>query len=392
MKWGALFLVMSSPLLALAAEDSAGVQPYLDRGDFRRGRQALEARLETSPDNDELRFGLGVVQIVASIERLAQTLHAYGVKQPDHLPLKLPLHENKAPNPIRVLDFFRMMDDFRRELLDADRTLTAIKNEQVHLQINWSTVHLDLDGDGQAGDSFDEVLTKIVRVRPAILKENPSLRVNFDRGDVAWLRAYCHLLAAIVDGSLSCLDADRFEIWADQVFAKPIPAFQGTFQERINRSLELTSKKAIPEPLRLGRMRRHLVRVCDLNQETWKYIRAETDDDQEWLPNPRQTGALRLPVRDQIITDWLAMISELRLLLEGERVLPNWFDADASKHPGKGINLKLLLDEPPEIIRIPDQFPEKYVTAGKEANIRVFFILLQMFADPSLAGYPVWFN
>ena len=30
-------------------------------------------------------------------------------------------------------------------------------------------------------------------------ESNPEMLINFDRGDVAWLRSYCHVLAGIVD-------------------------------------------------------------------------------------------------------------------------------------------------------------------------------------------------
>ena len=45
--------------------------------------------------------------------------------------------------------------------------------------------------------------------------------------------------------------------------------------------------------------------------------KAETDDDHEWLPNPKQKGALGLPVRDEMIDAWLAMMAELEVLLNG---------------------------------------------------------------------------
>ncbi|SRR5229473_179930 len=101
----------------------------------------------------------------------------------------------------------------------------------------------------------------------------------------------------------------------------------------------------VKEPARLGRFRKHLLRVAELNRETWKFIRAETDDDHEWLPNPKQKGVLGLPVRNEMIDSWLAMMGELEALLEGKRTfLKSW----GLHKNGKGLNLKTLFDDPPE--------------------------------------------
>jgi hypothetical protein len=69
------------------------------------------------------------------------------------------------------------------------------------------------------------------------------------------------------------------------------------FEERVKEifpKVETPAKKETPDWInglkvvdapRLRRMRLHLVAVCELNRETWQYIRKETDDDYEWLPN-----------------------------------------------------------------------------------------------------------
>jgi len=106
--------------------------------------------------------------------------------------------------------------------------------------------------------------------------------------------------------------------------------------------------------VRLSRFRKHLVQVAALNRETWEHIRAETDDDHDWLPNPKQTGVLGLPVRGRMIDAWLALMAQLEALLEGKRTIPRAFlDRD-----GKGLNLKALLDDPPEKLVLDKDFPK----------------------------------
>ncbi|TIS30595.1 MAG: hypothetical protein E5W95_35545, partial [Mesorhizobium sp.] len=44
----------------------------------------------------------------------------------------------------------------------------------------------------------------------------------------------------------------------------------------------------VVEPERRQAARRHLMEMIRLSREDWKAIRAETDNDREWLPGPQQ--------------------------------------------------------------------------------------------------------
>ncbi len=84
---------------------------------------------------------------------------------------------------------------------------------------------------------------------------------------------------------------------------------------------------------RLMAVRQHLLRVMQLNRNTWRLVRLETDDDREWLPSAAQTtpfGGRKLT--DQIIDSWLATTALAEQVLNGEKLLP---------HPRflKGINM-----------------------------------------------------
>ncbi len=48
----------------------------------------------------------------------------------------------------------------------------------------------------------------------------------------------------------------------------------------------------LAEPARIAAARERLLKVGELNRVTWKLARAETDDDREWLPNPRQKSGV----------------------------------------------------------------------------------------------------
>src|SRR5262249_10782718 len=139
--------------------------------------------------------------------------------------------------------------------------------------------------------------------------------------------------------------------------------------------------------------RKHLLKVVELNRETWKHIRAETDDDDEWLPNAHQHGVLGLPVRDDMIDAWLSMLTELEALLEGRGGLPRFF---FDNNTGTCLNLKTFLDDPPEKLVLdglfPRNLPEKYWFKAKEVDISFLFRVAELFGDPSTVAYADWFN
>ena len=146
-------------------------------------------------------------------------------------------------------------------------------------------------------------------------------------------------------------------------------------------------------PARLGRFRKHLIQVAALNGETWRHIRAETDDDHEWLPNPKQKGVLGLPVRDELIDAWLGMMAELEALLDGKRTfLKSLWNKD-----GKGLNLKALFDDPPEKFVLDLTFfqnlPDKYWSGGEDADTNALSRVIDLFLrDPTGVAFAVWFN
>ena len=56
---------------------------------------------------------------------------------------------------------------------------------------------------------------------------------------------------------------------------------------------------------------------------SWKLIDAETSDDREWIPNPRQKHAsLGQLVSPEQMTAWFAFLDESEAILEGRRLAP----------------------------------------------------------------------
>ena len=367
------------------------VEAYLLRGRLAEGEAALLARLKVSPQDDQARFGLGVLRLVRGVERLGQSLHKYGCRSENtNIPiLRLPVPMNPNPAPIRYTDLRRVLDDFRRDLSAAEATLASVTDDKVKLPLHIAAIRLDLVGDGKSTNEFSAILKKIMHRQQFDFQEsNPDLLVCFDRGDVAWLRAYSHLLMAMLDFYLAFDTEQLFDLYADELFARSKNPFAGGNAERQQKMRDAFRVFVVKEPARLGQFRKHLLQVAELNRETWKHIRAEIDDDHEWLPNPKQRGVLGLPVRKEMIDAWLAMMAELEALLDGERTF-------LSKN-GKGLNLKTLFDDPPAKFALDGEFfwtlADKYFSERKDLNIDVLFAVIQIFGDPTAVTYAAWFN
>src|SRR5262245_3650732 len=380
-------------MLSLAGRVDAGgpplVEKYLHSGELAKGEQALEAALAAHPRDDQIRFGLGVLRFIRGVERFGQSLHEYGVKSEstDFPFLRLPVPHNPEPASITYTAVRRIVDDFVRDLTAAEQTLAGITDDGVKLPLRLADIRLDLGGTGKPTDRFLDVMKKIVRQQQFdFLKGNPDFLVCFDRGDVAWLRAYCHLLTGMLDFYLAFDTEAIFNLSSDDVFAKPKPPPPPKEKRQWDEVLRVI---VVKEPARLGRFRRHMIKVAELNRETWKYIRAETDDDHEWLPNPRQKGVLGMPVRDDMVDAWLAMMGEYEALLDGKRTL-------GAPKDGKGLSLRALLDDPPEKLDFaggfPRNLPDRYFSEAPEVDWRVLSRVFVVFQNTAAVAYAAWFN
>ena len=238
-------------------------------------------------------------------------------------------------------------------------------------------IRFDMDGDGTAAQELNVILKDIHQQEFAFLQGNEALPVDFDRGDVTWLRIYCQLMSAVLDFALAFDLEPGFDEGAHKLFANPKLGKRSWSGEQVLR---------ISEPRRLARVRRRLILITELNQEMWKHVRAEKDKRLEWLPNSNQMSVLGFSVNDGLVDSWLDVMTEVEAALKGERVIPRFY----LERNGKGFNLKSLLEDPPTIIDqpliegLPDTLDDKYFTDGVDFNVFSFYTLLQ--------NYQSWFG
>lgn len=383
-------VVLSLTQPARAADPPPLAEKYLHSGKLNDGEDALAAVLQHHPKDDQARFGLGMVQFANALQKFGQKLHKHGVdsKEVSGVPfVRIPVPANRNPTPINYATFRKMFDDLYHDLDKAERTLAGVTDDKVKLPIHIGGVRFDFENRGVGTDKFTDVLEKLLGQRPAFLKKDPDFLVCFDRGDVAWLRGYCHLLSAMIDGFLSADLHDLYVAELHKQFAKA-----DDLPEKPIRSSDIKGIRfAAPE--RLGKLRLHLLMVCELNRETWKHIRAETDDDHEWLPHAKQKGVIGLPVSNELIDAWLAAITEVESLLEGKTLIPSFFLPNTD---GRGLNLKTMLDQPPtefDFDRLMAKGPrEKYLDRGKQTDFGAVSRVAGMFQNTLSFAYAAWFN
>lgn len=361
------------------------VEQYLHDGRLAHGELALEAALAANPKDDQLRFGLGVLRFMRAVERLGQSLYEYGANTEDNnrMFLRLPVPKNPDPAPITYMAFRRILEDFSRDLASAETALAGISDDTVTLPLRLAAIRFDLTNDGKPDQTFLAIIQKISQqAEYQFLASNPEFLVKFDRGDAAWLRAYCHLFMGFIEGYLAFDTQAAFEDFVAPHFAKA---------RMIEPKADINSL-LIREPLRLERFRKHILQVAVLNREVWKHIRAETDNDHEWLPNARQSSVLRLPVTDELIDTWLEMMAEVEELFEGRCTLPQ---VAMLGRDGKGLNLKKFLQHPPEALMkegaLLPKLDDALFTEGRDVDLNKFLRAFQLMNTMGFL-YGAWFN
>jgi hypothetical protein len=145
----------------------------------------------------------------------------------------------------------------------------------------------------------------------------------------------------------------------------------------------------VKEPERMKACWEHLRMVVETGRESWKFIRAETDDEREWIPNAKQNSALGIRLTDEMIDSWLMFLDESDELLQGKRLIPFW-----RKHVTQGINLKRVFLEPRTfdlVLWVQGTAIVPYLEEGPRTRPEVWQRLQRVFRGEFI-GFAIWFN
>ncbi|HEY9793263.1 MAG TPA: hypothetical protein V6D22_22875 [Candidatus Obscuribacterales bacterium] len=387
------------------------VEQYLLDGKMQAGQDALVAQLTRNPKDDQARFGLGMLQFLRAVQHLTQDLYRYGVGEGTaagkvRLPfLRLQFGYNKQPARLTYNDARKMAQNLVTELNDAEATLAKITDPDVTLPLHFGMIRIDLNGDGR----YDEqetlwtLYSKSTNNEQITAEKAKDFYVKFDRGDVHWLRGYCNLLAGIAEIYLAYDTTETFDRTAHLFF----PNVETPYKF-LNRGKKIhvhgdgdteivdfiafihTIRWPVVAPERMANALHHFEAVVAQSKETWKWIMAETDDDHEWLPNPRQTGVIPgAKVTDEMVTSWLSMMDQINGMLKGELLIPFWRGDEKV-----GINVRRVFLEPKPldlVLWLQGTAAAPYLEHGRMTEGMTWRNLNQTFGG-QFPAFAVWFN
>lgn len=349
--------------LGLVAANARADQPlaesFLLEGKLDEGAAACLARLETHPRDDQARFGLAMIQFLQAFEHLTTDLYDHGLRTnrmtrglPRQIRVLIP--DNEQPEQMSYEAARRMIARMLADLKRAEATLAKIADPDVKLPLHVALIQMDVLGVDRP-------------FRASFVLENfgvstPNANINdfvitFDRGDVDWLRGYCHFLSGLCEVSLAVDWREMFERTGHLLFKdvetphqfllegdEASDAFFFFTWPQLADIIAFVHLMRFPmeEPQRMKAAHAHFESTIHHSRMMWKHYQKETDDDNEWIPNPNQTGALRVAVSQKIVDQWLQTVDEAELVVRGEKLIPFW----RGRNPRRGVNLKRVFTEP----------------------------------------------
>ena len=225
--------------------------------------------------------------------------------------------------------------EFAAALAKVERDLAiAASDPDFTLELCLACWEHDWNGSG-AVDESDRRLFQIEHDRAgdelpeADPRRTPTFR--FDAGDIYWARA----MVAFQRAAAELVLAYRWE-QIDQLFA--------TKETRV--VIELADRGRVwraRELIRAG------LAASDKSRELYL---AESDDDREWVPNPRQQDhAVPLALDAAMYATWAAVTRDLRALVDGREGLP-LAEAGGNDVPGLSgiLDVGRLFDHPQDIV------------------------------------------
>ena len=429
-------------LLPVATSHALDVQPLLDAGDFGGAKAELRAALKADPGDGDVRLALGVTTFLSGIEEFAQTIYAHGLRGDmggplgGFVPLRIPARFNPEPLETSADDVVTMLERMEDAMSEVDTILEPLGDTEANFDLRIGTVKMDLNGDGDYTD--DEGLWRLFNAvtnprnrrgrnnagEPEMPESAETFVLGLDTADGYWLRGYCNVFGAVADMVLAYDGTELFERTGHLYFHNVdspypwlgLPARGGWFDSGSMFDL-VAALHLINQPLRdanrMADAHAHLLQVIELSRLNWASIRAETDNANEWLPGPGQTGVIGVDINEEQVASWLAMLDETEKILKGELLLPFWRgagevlldedgdwreDADTIEvgriHPRLGVNMKKVFMEPTDfdlLLWIQGTAAAPYLEEGPRTQGRFWNRMNEAFGR-NFPGFAVWIN
>ena len=249
------------------------------------------------------------------------------------------MEKERSDSAAILAEVQREIDDVRGEMALTRKVLDQVKlGKRTSLTLAPGLWELDLDSDGKI-DLWEKHFFAIPRRGnhefrfsapsndPAYYEREYDVNalIKLDQSDILWAQAYHHF----IEGFLTNLRA----------FDLP-PSFDALI---------------IARPELLKQAHQLIGRGMALSAEMRQAVLAETDDDHEWIGNPRQASSVfPIPLDEADFASWGAIMKELIALWQGQALLPttergNGLLAELAPlcPPGMGLDIAATYQQPP---------------------------------------------
>lgn len=409
-----LLLLPLSSARAAAPEAATALFEAKTVTERNRALTTLESAAKGDPASA---YAAGAGEFFTALEILAGGLHRHGFESPQSfmLPLmRLPIPDNPDPEPLTYEQFRAILVAFRDRLEESAVTLGSVPaGADIGMVIDLTHLGIDLNEDSSItpDESIAAVMAALSRGGISSDAAAPSLAFRFDRADGYWLQGYAEFLMAqadfwlahdfrtMFDGSFHML-FPRAKLPLQDVLVPPAGDMGSSIFSSEWRIADFISMVhlvnwPVVEPEGRQAARRHLLEMIRLSRQDWKAIRAETDNDREWLPGPQQKGEnplTGLEVGEEQVEAWLATLTMAEDLLEGRKLLPH-FRITAST--GQGINMKRFFEEPKPfdlVLSITGPAIAPYLESGEIVTSGEFDQIQRQFGGGGFLTFALWFN
>jgi hypothetical protein len=200
------------------------------------------------------------------------------------------------------------LSDAEAELGNVEADLAvAARTPGIALELCVACWEVDWNGDGRI-DARDRALLEIEEdgdgnpIPAGDPRRQPTFR--FDDGDVAWARAFVGFERAALDVLLAY-------DWSEVA---------GMARRRGHRPDRIVVR--LVDRGRITEARQRILDGLDQSDAARRAYLAETDDDREWVPSPRQKShPLPLPVDQALYDTWGSVVGDVRRLVRGDEGL-----------------------------------------------------------------------
>ena len=319
----------ATPSLVQRESDARPAIHALQQGEFKQAEKDAATALAADPGNPHAR-------LIRAISRYRTSMHQLSL--------------DVRTVAVGGFEFGGFNHRYMRSSLEEAETALAAVEEDLAVVASHPDLSLDLClacwevdwNDNGRIDRADRLLFQLEQDQDgeAIAEDDPRRKptFRFDHGDVAWARAFVSFQRAAIA----------------LVLAYDWDSVDAVLSSRRDRPAKVVIH--LRDPGLVHKAREHILRGIAFSGEARRAYLAETDDEREWVPNPKQHDhPLPLPVDEALYETWGAVLGDLERLVSGEEGLGVAEVAQLGDHvwddpPTGYVNLGAMLDKPKDIV------------------------------------------